>query len=118
MKKVLFVLAICSMCYAQKGEELSADKIVNIKETVIPEKTVKQLVTIDTLGNTELQDVVVPAHVLTEQARESRMLDLKDGDELLSVVTLNGEPICKLIYVVSKVFAGEKKSFVVKMDVR
>jgi hypothetical protein len=122
MKKLLFALCLCSLAMAQKGEVkeptvLPADKIVSIKETLVPQKTVTEKVYTDTLGHFEMKDRVIPAHIETEQARLPMMLDLKEGDIILGTYTLNGKEIGKLTYTINKDFAG-KRPAVFKMDVK
>ncbi len=124
MKKVLFgIFALCSLALAQKGgvvadkEPLPVDKIISIKETLVPEKTIIEKVYTDTLGNFEMKPRIIPQHIETEQARLPMMLTLAMGDTILSVITHKGKEIGKLIYIINKDFAGLRPA-VFKMDVK
>jgi hypothetical protein len=109
---------------AQKGqviepvkETLPVDKIISIKETLVPQKTVTEKVFTDTLGNFIMQDKIIPQHIETEQARLPMMLNLVTGDTILSVITHKGKEVGRLIYVTNKDFAGNRPA-VFKMDVK
>jgi hypothetical protein len=81
-------------------------KICLIKEILVPQKTVNEKVFLDTLGNFEMRDRIIPQHIETEQARVSNMLNLKEGSILKGVFTLDDSTVAVLYYKISKEFEG------------